>query len=77
MNFVRAGCEVATASSAHEAMSLCAERPFDAILLMSECIMECEQCPFASQCILLPKPFTPKQAIALVADGLKSFSELR
>jgi two-component system response regulator FlrC len=103
VSFVRAGYEVATAASAKEAMSRCAEGPFDAVLsdvdmpgmnghelmrwiaanrpanvcvLMSGCSFECAQCPFARQCILLPKPFTPRQAIALVTDGLKRFSEL-
>ena len=39
-------------------------------VLMSALNNECEECPFASRCILLRKPFLPKEAVALITQIL-------
>ena len=39
-------------------------------VLMSALNNECEGCPFASRCILLRKPFVPKEAVALITQIL-------
>ena len=39
-------------------------------VLLSGFGSECEECPFASQCILLRKPFDPKEAVGLITRKL-------
>ena len=39
-------------------------------VLMSAFNNECEECPFASRCILLRKPFLLKEAVALITQIL-------
>ena len=94
----RAGFEVHTAATAHEALGMCnASAGFDLILsdvdmpgmdghdlarwiaarnlgigvmLMSAFDHECEHCPYAPRCELIPKPFAPRDVANRIAAAL-------
>jgi DNA-binding NtrC family response regulator len=52
--------------SGHDLMRwLAAEHPHTRTAIMSGCDLECGNCPAASHCALLPKPFLPAQAVEL------------
>ncbi len=40
--------------------------PATRVGIMSGCDLECESCPFAGRCSILPKPFKPAEAVAFV-----------
>jgi CheY-like chemotaxis protein len=39
-------------------------------VLMSALGIDCDQCPFHGRCVMLRKPFVPKEAVALIAEIL-------
>ena len=49
---------------------IAANRPVTRCILMSGFGVDCEECPFAGRCILLRKPFIPKEAVALITQML-------
>ena len=38
--------------------------------LMSGSSLECEECPITGKCTLIPKPFIPSEAVAIIAAML-------
>lgn len=94
-----AGFEVRTAADGQEAVAICCQETFDAVLsdvrmpgmnghqlaqwvatnypqthtvLMSGFDVACEYCHLAPTCVLLPKPFRPHEAVALMQNVLVS-----
>lgn len=48
-----------------------ARHPAIRCVLMTAFDADCEDCPFAAQCRLLPKPFSPKEAVSLIERVLQ------
>ena len=58
-------------TNGHELVRWVAENfPLLPTVLMSGFDAECEECPLASRCTLLSKPFLPKDAVSLIASML-------
>ena len=55
----------------HElAQWIATEHPRTPTVLMSGFDLGCEACPLARSCFLLPKPFRPNEAVALLREVL-------
>ncbi len=58
-------------TNGHELARWVAKRfPLVPTVLMSGLDTECEECPLASRCTLLSKPFLPQDAVSLIASML-------
>jgi DNA-binding NtrC family response regulator len=49
---------------------IAANRPATATILMTGFDSGCEKCPYSPRCKLLSKPFSPDEAVAMVADAI-------